>query len=373
MIREDYHLLLECYNFCYRSKPDFIMASIIQIGDKWRAQVRRKGHKTITKTHATKKAAEAWARRVEADIESGGAVVETRQDVAALIEKYRELRENSGRPVRDDSNTHYMLKHLEDGLGEVLASSLDTDKILSWCQLRKKEGAGPYTINMEISTLGTVLRHVGSVLRLRLPDIVGEARPSLRHFGLIGGGGKRDRRPTADELSRLFEYFAGKPEIGPPMEDIIRLAITIGLRRGEIFRLEWRDVDAEQKMLTVRDRKDPRNKIGNTQSIPLIGESFEIIARQPRRDGDPRIFPWGGSVVSKYFTNACKALEIPDLHFHDCRHEAASALIEAGWSTAEVRMITGHKSSSMLDRYVNLDPADLHAKVVPISKARKIG
>jgi hypothetical protein len=36
-------------------------------------------------------------------------------------------------------------------------------------------------------------------------------------------------------------------------------------------------------------------------------------------------------------------------------------------------MITGHKSSSMLDRYVNLDPADLHAKVVPISKAKKAG
>ena len=70
-------------------------------------------------------------------------MVETRQDVAALIEKYRELRENSGRPVRDDSNTHYMLKHLEDGLGDVAAASLDTDKILTWCQLRKKEGRAP--------------------------------------------------------------------------------------------------------------------------------------------------------------------------------------------------------------------------------------
>jgi len=36
------------------------MASIIQIGGNWRAQVRRKGHKTITKTFPTKKGAEAW-------------------------------------------------------------------------------------------------------------------------------------------------------------------------------------------------------------------------------------------------------------------------------------------------------------------------
>jgi integrase len=211
------------------------------------------------------------------------------------------------------------------------------------------------------------------VLRLRVPDIVGEARPVLHHLGLIGGGGKRARRPTSDELQRLFAWFAARPQIGPPMEAIIRLAITIGLRRGEIFRIEWRDVDAAGKMLLVRDRKDPRKKAGNDQWVPLIGESFALINAQPRRDGEARIFPWNVTTCSMYFTRACKALAIPDLHFHDCRHEAASALIEAGWSSAEVRLITGHKSSAMLDRYVNLDPADLHEKVVPIGKAQKTG
>lgn len=348
------------------------MASIIQIGGNWRAQVRRKGHKTITKTFPTKKAAEAWARCVEADIDSGKVVSEDALlTVSKVIEKYRELRETSGRPVRDDSNSHYMLRHLDEGLGAYSVATLDTAKILKWCQVRKREGAGPYTINMEVGTLGTVLRHVGSLLRLRLPDIVGEARPTLTHFGLIGGGGKRERRPTADELAALFGYFAKHPEMGPPMEDIIRLAIVIGLRLGEIARIEWRDFDAEARMLLIRDRKDPRKKAGNDQLIPLIGDSFELVNKQPRQPGEARIFPWGGSLISKYFTRACKELNIPDLHFHDCRHEAASSLIEAGWSPAEVRMITGHKNTVMLDRYVNLDPADLHNKVAPIGKAQQ--
>jgi hypothetical protein len=42
------------------------MASILKIGTKWRALIRRKGHKSICKTHPTKAAAEAWARKVEA-------------------------------------------------------------------------------------------------------------------------------------------------------------------------------------------------------------------------------------------------------------------------------------------------------------------
>lgn len=347
------------------------MASIIQIGAKWRAQVRRKGAKPITKTHPTKAAAQAWARRIEADIEAGTYRAETVETIDDLIEAYREMREDSGRPVRDDSNQWYMLRSLETGLGEVKASALDTERLVKWAQGKKRDGAGPYTINMHVSLLGSVLRHVGSIKGLRLPDIVGEARPTLKYLGLIGGGGRRDRRPGADELTALFDYWAKHPEIGPPMEDIVRLAIVVGFRRGEIMRIEWRDFDQTRKMILVRDRKDPRKKKGNDQWIPLIGDAFAIIDRQPRRPGEARIFPWSPLTVSKYFTWACQALSIPDLHLHDCRHEAASSLIEAGWGPHEVAIVTGHKTTANLDRYVNLDPVALLEKVVPISKAKK--
>lgn len=347
------------------------MASIIQIGDRWRAQVRRKGVKPITKTFGTKAAAQAWARRVEADIDAGTHRDEIPVTVSDLIDCYKTLREDSGRPVRDDGNQWYMLKHLDDGFGMLKVLQLDTDRIIKWAQGRKRDGAGPYTLNMEVSLLGTVLRHTSSVKNLRLPDVVGEARPTLKYLGLIGGGGKRDRRPTADELSRLFAYWREHTEVGPPMEDIIRLAIGMAFRRGEIMQLLWRDLDRDRRMILVRDRKDPRNKIGNSQSIPLIGDALEIIDRQPRTDDEPRIFPWSPRTVSKYFTWACADLKIPDLHFHDCRHEATSALIEAGWSPHEVAMITGHKTTVHLDRYVNLKPEDLHQKVVPIGKAKR--
>jgi len=46
------------------------MASILKIGSAWRAQVRRKGHKSLSETFATKAEAAAWARKVEAQMDA---------------------------------------------------------------------------------------------------------------------------------------------------------------------------------------------------------------------------------------------------------------------------------------------------------------
>ncbi|MFO1295112.1 MAG: hypothetical protein U1F25_00545 [Rubrivivax sp.] len=57
---------------------------------------------------------------------------------------------------------------------------------------------------MELSQLGTVLRHTSSFLQINVPDIVGSARPLLRYGQLITGGARRSRRPTQDELESLL-------------------------------------------------------------------------------------------------------------------------------------------------------------------------
>lgn len=351
------------------------MASIIKIGERWRAQIRRKGSKPITKTFPTKAAATAWARGIESDIDAGRSVAApSATTVAMMIEAYRELREESGREVLDISSEHYMLAHLTEGLGEKIAAGLSTEDLVTWCQQRKREGAGPATINMEISKLGTVLRHVGSIKQLRLPDIIGEARPTLAHLRLIGGGGKRVRRPTSEELAALFKWF-GEQTSSPVMqrmEDILRVTLIVGFRRGEIFRVRWGDVDESAKAVLIRDRKHPRQKVGNDQWVPLLGEAWDIVQRQTRTAD--RIFPFHPQTVSKYFKEACDALGIVDLHFHDMRREASSALIEAGWDPFSVRQVTGHgiaRENRQLGTYVAPNVVQLHERPVPAGKVKK--
>ena len=46
------------------------MATYLKRGETWRAQIRRKGHKAVTATFPTKAQAQAWARKVEAEMDA---------------------------------------------------------------------------------------------------------------------------------------------------------------------------------------------------------------------------------------------------------------------------------------------------------------
>lgn len=328
------------------------MASVTKVGSSWRALIRRKGHKSLCKTFKTKAQAETWARQRESEIDRGEIVAEPGVlRISEVILAYRELRDKS-RPIADTSNEHYMLKHLSEGLGDKRAGALSPQDLVDFCQMRKEEGAGPYTINMEISKLGTAMRYAAAVMKVSLPDAVGSARPLLNHLGLIGGGGKRERRPTEDEVTRLLV------QLKQPYSDIVAFGIATAMRRGEIVKLRWSDIDEDKKLILIRDRKDPRKKQGNDQWIPLLGDAWNIVQRQPK--DDERIFPVHEQTLSKYFKEACDELGIPDLHFHDLRHEGTSRLFEEGYEIQQVALVTGHKDWRHLRRYTNLKPEDLH-------------
>ena len=120
-------------------------------------------------------------------------------------------------------------------------------------------------------------------------------------------------------------------------------------------------------MLTIRDRKDPREKKGNDQRIPLPAVSgFDALAlikeqRTVRGNEDDRIVPYHHKSARTAFTRACHDLGIKDLHFHDLRHEGTSRLFEAGFAIEQVALVTGHKDWKMLRRYTHLKPESLHA------------
>lgn len=340
------------------------MASIVRVGTRWRALVRRKGHRSYCRTFGTKAAAEAWARVLEGDIEAGrapapAAVLGRTLLVGHLVAEYRTLRDQA-RPISDASNEHYQLKRLDEGLGDRDATALTPQDLVGYCRVRKAEGAGPYTCNMEVSKLGTVMRYAGAAMGLQLPDVVGQARPLLHHLQLIGGGGKRERRPTEDELQRILVWL--ERERGVLFARIVRFAVATTLRQGEIARLARADVDRDKRLVLVRDRKHPRRKVGNDDWVPLLGDAWTVLEEQLATlpEGETLLWPISGKTVSRYFTESCRALAIPDLHFHDLRHDGTSRLFEEGYQIHQVALVTGHRDWRHLRRYTNLRPEDLH-------------
>ena len=337
------------------------MASLTNLNGRWRALVRRKGHPAFCQTFGTKAQAMAWARQIEAEIDRGQApsaevVLGRRLLVGELIDAYRKLRATS-RPISDAANEHYMLKTLQAHLGTLDAARMQVADLVAYAQARSEGGAGPYTINMDVGKLGTVMRLTSAHLKLQLRDVVADARPLLSHMGLIGGGGKRERRPTEDELQALVRWLAS--ERSQIYADAVLFAVATAMRRGEIVRVAWADLDADKKMLLVRDRKDPRKKKGNDQWVPLLGNAWDLVQRQLSDRAGP-IFPIHEQTITKYFGDACTALGVPDLHFHDLRHEGISQLFEQGFDIPRVALVSGHKSWNNLKRYAQLRPEDLH-------------
>jgi integrase len=337
------------------------MAAYQKRGDRWRAIIRKKGHRPISKSFRTKTAAKRWAQDAEDKIES--LQFDDPRDienitVGDLIDRYIDEFE----PKRSKKGS---LNIVKEGLGKFHLIELRASDIVAHCRKRRREGCvSPATQSQDVGYLGEVLRLARSYWELPYhADPVGDARVILKipHNGqppLIGRPIQRDRRPTSAELNKLRRYWKANDRQTIPMGDIMDFAVATAWRLGEICRIEWADLNTSDKTIIIRDRKDPRNKYGNDQIVPLFVDAWKILNRQPKVS--EYVFPYNEKSVSTAFTRTCKKAGITGLRFHDLRHEGASRLFEAGYQIPEVSLCTGHKDWAMLKRYTQLKAKDLH-------------
>lgn len=338
------------------------MASFSQLpSGKWRVQVRRAGI-YLAATFSKKRDADAWSRVIEAQTEhvaaGGFAPVPKGSTVGDLIDKYSET--VAKLPGRTKGATLAMLKRR---LGAKPLASLNAVTLRDFIDARVEDGAGGVTIAADLSFLSAVLKWSRHARHLDIPDRLAlEAREGLKHRGLETRGRERDREPTDDELARLYDYWRANPRQIIDMETLCRFALASAMRQDEICRLQVDDIDRDARTVLIRDRKDPRNKSGNHQLVPLLPEAWAIV--EPliagRETGD--VFAAQARSVSASFTRTCQAVEPPilDLHFHDLRHAATARLFRMGLGIPQVALLTGHKTWQMLRRYTDIKPADVH-------------
>ena len=208
------------------------------------------------------------------------------------------------------------------------------------------------TLGIDIGVIKMILTHAAAVhgLEIRVEG-VDLARVALKRLGLIGKGIERDRRPTTAELSRLFRCFDENARLTMPMTRIVQFAIATAMRLDEICRADWSDLDIDRRMLLIRDRKDPRNKAGNDQRIPLFAatgfDAWAIVMAQAKLLGKAKgpIFPYNSKSVGTAFRRAFADADVKDLHFHDLRHEGTSRLFEVGLSIEQVALLKGSPAS----------------------------
>lgn len=325
------------------------MATIVKRGDSWRAQIRKAGTKTLSKTFSKKALAEKWVRDTELAIEQGLFVKED-PDFGVLVQRYID----EILPMKPMQRTHVAsMRTLRRKVAGVKVSELTPAWMLEFAQTMPD--AAPSTRNQLFIFLGLVLRTADTFWDVRPNwDDWKRGRAALHDYGQIGRSQERNRRVSDSDIVEILDNMRS----GLPMDDLIQFAIDSCMRLSEVTRVQWADLDHAKKTLVIRDRKHPNKKRGNHQTIPLLGEAYAIVKRQIKQN--EFIFPFDPNSISAAFHRATVRAQIPDMRWHDLRHEGISRLFEKGYRIEEVALVSGHSSWNMLKRYTHLSPESLH-------------
>lgn len=157
-------------------------------------------------------------------------------------------------------------------------------------------------------------------------------------------GQPRDRRLQGNEYALMLEQLTGENKI------IFILSVETAMRRGEIFSMQWEDLNLKNRTLFLRSGN---TKTDEARHIPLSKAAVDALSSLPRGLHGNVV-----TVTTWHFAHAWKlarvAIGAPDLRMHDMRHEATSRLFEKGFGDIEAASVTGHKTMSMLKRYTHL-------------------
>ena len=166
----------------------------------------------------------------------------------------------------------------------------------------------------------------------------------------------RGRVRFLNEEERAVLLTACKESTNPNLFPVVVLALSTGMRAGEIMTLEWRDVDLQRGWLTLRETKN-----GDMRGVPLTGKALQLVkehARTRRRLDTPLLFPGNNPAkpvnLRQPWEKALEQAGIKDFRFHDLRHIAASYLAMNGASLNEIAAVLGHKTLAMVQRYAHL-------------------
>jgi integrase len=219
-------------------------------------------------------------------------------------------------------------------------SPMDLDRLRIGAAKRLK----PQTVKHVIALLVRIVNHGA---RLGLCPGLSFKAPTIKVHNLK----TEDLAP--DQMAALMEAI--NDDYDYQAANLMRLALCTGMRRGELFKLKWADIDFERGYITIRGPKG-----GKDQTIPLNQVARNVLENHPR-DESPYVFPGRGGKQRtdiKKPVNRIKAragLPADFRPLHGLRHVYASMLASSGQvDLYTLQKLLTHKSAGMTQRYAHL-------------------
>jgi integrase len=248
--------------------------------------------------------------------------------------------------------------HLFPVWGEFMLHRI-TARAIEDYKLRRLESVSQSTLNRELNT-------IKSMFKMALEWGYLEESPA-KTVKWLRTPREHPRYLTEEDATKFLK--AAKESDNQHLYAIVAVALHTGMRRGEILRLQWRDIDFKRRKITVASRDGEHTKNYESRMVPLHRFLVGVLGRHPRRLDSPYLFcnekgePFAD--VDTSFRNAWKRSGVSYFRFHDLRHTFASWLVMKGADLRTVQELLGHKDIRMTLRYAHLAP-DHMRRVVDI-------
>lgn len=270
-----------------------------------------------------------------------------------------------------ESYEYMVRRHLVPAFGSKRLRNLSPAQVQNLYRQKLDSGLSRRTVQLIHTTLHKALKQAmkwGLVPR-NVAEAVDAPRPQ-----------KKEIHPLAPEQVKRFLEAAQ----GDRLEALYGLAVTSGLREGELLGLRWQDVDLERRAVRVRQQLT-RTKTGLSFTTPKNGKGRNVaimdltvaaLKAHRKRQADERskmgdlwqdthlVFtsitgtPLDvGNLTNRSFRPLLERASLPRIRFHDLRHTFATLFLSNGTHPKIVQEMLGHANISMtMDTYSHVLP-----------------
>jgi len=249
------------------------------------------------------------------------------------------------------ADVYYYDKHLKPAFGNKPLDAISPFTIESFVLKMKKAKS-----NREKPYAPATIKHQ-LVLLTRLYNVA-------ENWGMYSGDNpcRKVKKPklnnqvteflSDDELNNLLNILEKWDD--KMSTSFILFSLYTGVRRGELFKLTWNNIDFERQFMVLKDPKGIAD-----QTLPLSGKAVNVLKNVPKEYDTQWIFYGKNGQQRTDFKGPWlrikKAAGLPKhFRFHGIRHHFASSLVSHGADLYTVQKLLCHKDAAMTMRYAHL-------------------
>ena len=339
----------------------------------YRAQISLDGHR-MSFNGQTQKACQDWLHKIRGRIDDGMTYEGAKTSLEDFFGDWLTMKSTIVRHHTERQYRQIARDYILPQLGSKELLQLRPDHIQLLYSQHIEAGVSPRTVQLVHSVLRGALNHAVRLGLLSRNPTYAVVPP----------------KPTPKEMKTLDENqiqtFLIVAQIEQPeFLPLYQLALTTGMRLGELLGLSWNDLGWDRQTLSVKRQltrirgkglvlTPPKTK-ASLRTIKLGPSTWSILkehrksqykfpsCRDPDWQEKDLVFtqesgkPYGPRQVQKAFKRILIAASLQDIRFHDLRHTAATHMIARRVDIPTVKRRLGHsKASTTLDTYAHVVP-----------------